>query len=179
MAFTITYFGLGADTVHVSPEDLVVWFKIQFGTECCYLIVGALVKFSLTIFILRLFPNKSIRIAGISIMAFIAVFTIAMTFALAFQCQPVNAGYDKSITDAKCWTPHIHYAVLMTQGVIMFLLDVLILSLPIRPVWKLQMPVKKRLMILGLFAIGALSYIQRYTRNPLSLMKTPKASLHA
>lgn len=156
MAFTITYFGLGADTVDVSAEDLVVWFKIQFGTECCYLIVGALVKFSLTIFILRLFPNKSIHIAGLSIMAFIAVFTIAMTFALAFQCRPAHAAYDKSITDAECWSPHTHYAVLMTQGVIMFVLDALILSLPIRPIWKLQMPVKKRLMILGLFAIGTL-----------------------
>ncbi|OJI96571.1 hypothetical protein ASPVEDRAFT_23577 [Aspergillus versicolor CBS 583.65] len=185
MAFTITFFGLGADTVDVPPEDLVVWFKIQFGTECCYLIVGALVKFSLTIFILRLFPNQSIRIAGLSIMAFIAVFTIAMTFALAFQCRPVNAAYDKSITDAKCWTPHVHYAVLMTQGVIMFFLDALILSLPIRPVWKLQMPVKKRLMILGLFAIGFLACIAAlvrfstlsYTQDSTNFTKSASTSL--
>ncbi|KAL2821355.1 hypothetical protein BDW59DRAFT_164235 [Aspergillus cavernicola] len=164
LAYTITYYGLGANTEDVSPEDLAIWFKIYFGSECTYLTVSALVKFSLTVFIMRLFPTKFIRIAGISTMVFIGAFTISMTLALTLKCRPLRASYDKSILDAKCWSSDTNFAVLMTQGVIMFALDVLILALPIWPIWRLQMPLKRRIMILGLFAIGFIACIAALVR---------------
>ncbi|KAL4941528.1 hypothetical protein BDV06DRAFT_223060 [Aspergillus oleicola] len=154
LVYTITYYGLGADTQDVSSQDLLTWFKIYFGAECSYLVVGAIVKISLIVFIMRLFPTKAVRTAGISIMVFIAAFTISMTLALALRCRPFSASYDKTITDAKCWSSDTNFTVLMSQGVIMFVLDVVILALPICPVWKLQMASRKRIMVLALFAVG-------------------------
>ncbi|KAL3463407.1 hypothetical protein BJX64DRAFT_120511 [Aspergillus heterothallicus] len=164
LAYTISYYGLGADTEDVSAEDLATWFKIYFGAECSYLVVGAVVKISLTVFIMRLFPTQFIRISGIATMAFIGAFTVSMTLALTLKCRPVRASWDKSITDAKCWSSQTNFVVLLTQGIIMFVLDVLILALPIRPIWKLQMPVKRRLWILGLFAIGFIACIAALVR---------------
>jgi hypothetical protein len=139
----------------VGAEDLATWFKIYFGAECSYLAVGAVVKISLTVFIMRLFPTQFIRIAGISTVAFIGAFTISMTLALTLKCRPARASWDKSITDAKCWSSQTNFAVLLTQGILMFVLDVFILALSIWPIWRLQMPKNKRLLILGLFAIGS------------------------
>ncbi|KAL2802686.1 hypothetical protein BJX63DRAFT_414189 [Aspergillus granulosus] len=164
LAYTITYYGLGADTEDVSAEDLAVWFKIYFGAECSYLAVGAAVKISLTVFIIRLFPTQFIRIVGIATMAFIGAFTISMTLALTLKCRPARASWDKSIVDAKCWSSQTNFAVLLSQGIIMFVLDVLILALPIRPIWKLQMPLKRRLWILGLFTIGFIACIAALVR---------------
>ncbi|KAL4886767.1 hypothetical protein BJY04DRAFT_213521 [Aspergillus karnatakaensis] len=164
LAYTCSYYGLGADTEDVSADDLATWFKIYFGAECTYLAVGAAVKISLTVFIMRLFPTQFVRISGIAIMIFIGAFTISMTLALTLKCKPVRASWDKSILDARCWDSGTNFAVLMTQGVIMFVLDVVILALPIRPIWKLQMPVKKRLMILGLFALGFIACIAALVR---------------
>ncbi|KAJ0422323.1 hypothetical protein BJY00DRAFT_82086 [Aspergillus carlsbadensis] len=164
LAYTISYYGLGADTEDVGAQDLATWFKIYFGAECTYLAVGAAVKISLTVFIMRLFPTQFIRIAGISTMAFIGAFTISMTLALTLKCRPVRASWDKSITDAKCWSSQTNFAVLLTQGVIMFVLDVFILALPILPILKLQMRLKRRLWVLALFAIGFIACIAALVR---------------
>ncbi|KAL2797151.1 hypothetical protein BJX66DRAFT_298293 [Aspergillus keveii] len=164
LAYTISYYGLGADTEDVGAQDLATWFKIYFGAECSYLAVGAVVKISLTVFIMRLFPTQFIRIAGISAMAFIGAFTISMTLALTLKCRPARASWDKSITDAKCWSSQTNFAVLLTQGIIMFVLDVFILALPVWPILRLQMRLRKRLLILGLFAIGFVACIAALVR---------------
>lgn len=116
--------------------------------------MAAAVKTSLVLFIVRLFPTRGIAIAGRCILGFVALFTISGTLALAFQCRPFRAGFDKTITDAKCYSVNTSFGILMMQGVIMFVVDVIILALPIRRVWQLQMPRARRVMILGLFCIG-------------------------
>ncbi|SPB43805.1 unnamed protein product [Aspergillus niger] len=103
---------------------------------------------------MRLFPTHSISIAGKSILGFLAVFTLAGTLALAFQCRPVRAGFDKTIPDAKCYSVNTSFAILMAQGVIMFVMDLAILALPLRRVWQLQMPRGRRVLVLGLFCLG-------------------------
>ncbi|EHA26904.1 hypothetical protein ASPNIDRAFT_35665 [Aspergillus niger ATCC 1015] len=144
LAFTITYYGLGKKTKDVPDADLLVWWKIYYAALCSYLLVAASVKTSLTVFIMRLFPTHSISIAGKSILGFLAVFTLAGTLALAFQCRPVRAGFDKTIPDAKCYSVNTSFAILMAQGVIMFVMDLAILALPLRRVWQLQMPRGRR-----------------------------------
>ncbi|KAL4918278.1 hypothetical protein BDW62DRAFT_210563 [Aspergillus aurantiobrunneus] len=141
------------------------WFEVYFGAECSYLTVGAAVKVSLIVFIMRLFPTKFIRIAGISIMVLIAALTISMTLALALKCRLLSASHDKSIPDAKCWSSGTNFAVFMTQGVIMFVLDVM-------------MPSKKRLMILG-FAIPALVRFSTlaYAKDESNFTKSTATSL--
>ncbi|KAI2832446.1 hypothetical protein CBS147345_9880 [Aspergillus niger] len=154
LAFTITYYGLGKKTKDVPDADLLVWWKIYYAALCSYLLVAASVKTSLTVFIMRLFPTHSISIAGKSILGFLAVFTLAGTLALAFQCRPVRAGFDKTIPDAKCYSVNTSFAILMAQGVIMFVMDLAILALPLRRVWQLQMPRGRRVLVLGLFCLG-------------------------
>ncbi|KAL7659140.1 hypothetical protein ACMYSQ_002080 [Aspergillus niger] len=164
LAFTITYYGLGKKTKDVPDADLLVWWKIYYAALCSYLLVAASVKTSLTVFIMRLFPTRSISIAGKSILGFIAVFTLAGTLALAFQCRPVRAGFDKTIPDAKCYSVNTSFAILMAQGVIMFVMDLAILALPLRRVWQLQMPRGRRVLVLGLFCLGFTACIAALVR---------------
>ncbi|KAL4798061.1 hypothetical protein BDV19DRAFT_35430 [Aspergillus venezuelensis] len=164
LAYTFTYYGLGADTHNVPSQDLLTWFKIYFGVECSYLVVGAIVRISLIVFIMSLFPTKTIRTAGISLMVFIGAFTISMTLALALKCRPFSASFDKTTPDAKCWSSDTYFAVVMTQGVIMFVLDVIILALPFRPTWRLPMDTRERLMVLGLFAVGLVASVAALVR---------------
>ena len=114
-------------------------------------------KASLLIFIMRLFPTRFVHIAGKALLGIIAAFTLSGTLALVFQCRPVQAAYDKAITNSSCYPTETSYAILMMQGVIMFVLDVSILVLPIRPIWQLQMPIRRRILVLGLLCIGKFS----------------------
>ncbi|KAE8374064.1 hypothetical protein BDV26DRAFT_284574 [Aspergillus bertholletiae] len=154
LAYTITYYGLGQELRYVSSDDQVVFLTLEYASQCAYLVIAATVKASLLVFIMRIFPTRFVQIAGKSLLVFIACFTISGTLALVFQCRPIQAAYDKSISDYSCYSPQTSYAILMTQGVIMFVLDVTILVLPMRPIWQLQMPLKKRLLIIGLLCIG-------------------------
>ncbi|KAK7936175.1 hypothetical protein PG985_001670 [Apiospora marii] len=79
-----------------------------------------------------------------------AVFYVAATFVIAFSCRPVS----------KFWTP-------MGEGIcinrrnfdfasacINLVLDVIILIIPQRMIWKLQMPLRRKVGISAIFSIG-------------------------
>ncbi|GKZ16880.1 hypothetical protein AbraIFM66951_006373 [Aspergillus brasiliensis] len=113
---------------------------------------------------MRLFPTHGIIITGKCILGFLAVFTLSGSLALAFQCRPVRAGFDKTILDAECYSIDTSFAILMAQGVIMFVMDLIILTLPIRRVWQLQMPLGRRVLVLGLFCLGFTACIAALVR---------------
>ncbi|RAH39822.1 uncharacterized protein BO95DRAFT_377114 [Aspergillus brunneoviolaceus CBS 621.78] len=154
LAYTITYYGLGEPLQNVSADQLVVFLTLEYASQCAYLVIAAAVKASLLLFIMRLFPTRFVHLVGRCLLGVIAAFTLSGTLALVFQCRPVQAAYDKTLTHATCYTPETSYAILMMQGVVMFVLDVIILILPMRPIWQLQMPMKKRLLVIGLLCIG-------------------------
>ncbi|KAJ5805941.1 uncharacterized protein N7503_003543 [Penicillium pulvis] len=54
----------------------------------------------------------------------------------------------------------------MYQCVLMFLVDLAIIVLPMPSIWKLQMPLRRRLSISGLFALGILSCVAALARLP-------------
>ncbi|PYH45988.1 uncharacterized protein BP01DRAFT_397924 [Aspergillus saccharolyticus JOP 1030-1] len=154
LAYTITYYGLGEPLGKVSADQLVVFLTLEYASQCAYLVIAATVKASLLLFIMRLFPTRSVHLVGRGLLWLIAAFTLSGTLALVFQCRPVRAAYDKTVADATCYPTQTSYAILMMQGVTMFVLDVIILGLPMPSIWKLQMPIQKRLWVLGLLGIG-------------------------
>ncbi|PYH98600.1 hypothetical protein BO71DRAFT_316048 [Aspergillus ellipticus CBS 707.79] len=159
LAYTITYYGLGMPLTEVSAEDL-----LEYASQCAYLVIAANVKTSLLIFIMRLFPTRLINIVGKSLLVFTAAFTLSGTLALVFQCNPIRAVYDTTISDSTCYPTETSYSILMLQVVIMFVLDVTILLLPMRSIWQLQMPIRKRLLTLGLLCVGFIACIAALVR---------------
>ncbi|GLA55316.1 hypothetical protein AnigIFM63604_001963 [Aspergillus niger] len=157
LAYIITYYGLGRPMKYVPTDHLVVFLTLEYASQCAYLVIAATVKASLLIFIMRLFPTRFVHIAGKALLGIIAAFTLSGTLALVFQCRPVQAAYDKAIANSSCYPTETSYAILMMQGVIMFVLDVSILVLPIRPIWQLQMPIRRRILVLGLLCIDSAS----------------------
>lgn len=109
---------------------------------------------SLVIFIMRVFPTKFIRNYGLGIIVFLALLTISGELPLILQCKPVRAAYDATIIDKKCFTPDTLFNIEMYQGVLMFVIDIVIITMPIPTIWKLQMPIQRRLSIIGLFSLG-------------------------
>ncbi|KAL2824309.1 hypothetical protein BDW59DRAFT_173026 [Aspergillus cavernicola] len=164
IAYTITYYGLGAHQADVSMEDLVVWLKIYYAALCSYLVVAAVVKLSLVTFIMRVFPTRYVKIIGYAIIASIIIFTISGELTLAFQCKPIRGFWDKTILSAKCFSADTLFALTMYQGVLMFIFDVAIIILPMPAIWKLQMPLKKRLLVLFVFSFGLVACVAALVR---------------
>ncbi|EAU29288.1 predicted protein [Aspergillus terreus NIH2624] len=157
LAYTITYYGLGRHTWDVPNVHLVTWLKIYYAALCSYLVVAFAVKVSLVTFIMRVFPQDYVRKGGLALIGFMTLFTISGELALAFQCKPIRAFWDKTITTATCFSTDTMFGITMYQGVVMFVCDVIIVGLPILPIWGLQMPVKRRLSVVFLFSFGILA----------------------
>lgn len=110
---------------------------------------------------MRIFPQRYVQHIGMGIIAFLAVFTISGEFALIFQCTPIQAAYDKSMEHYKCFSQDTLFGINMYQGVLMFLVDVVIIILPMPSIWQLQMPTRKRILIVSMFCPGGLSFYLR------------------
>lgn len=118
-----------------------------------YMVLTGLIKLTFLFFYLRVFSaqtkTKHAIIGGI---IFVILINTALFFATVFECSPVAALWDYSISghciDAKI-LPYI-------SGVVSSLQDIYVLVLPIRLVWNLNLSYARRVRLIGVFGLGIL-----------------------
>ncbi|KAL4940849.1 hypothetical protein BDV06DRAFT_13694 [Aspergillus oleicola] len=167
LSIIITFYGIGYHMNTVPAAKLVTMQYIVYCSLCSYLFVALAVKTSLTVFIMRVFPTTFIRRLGISMIIFMIVMTISGEFPLIFQCSPVRAAWDKSDPNYKCFSSDALMKIQLYQAILMFLIDCVIIIMPMPTIWRLQMPIQRRLVIIGLFALGFIACAAGLARIPL------------
>jgi hypothetical protein len=114
-------------------------------------------KLSIFLLYLRLFgPNKWTKyLTYIGIAMTFAVYT-ATTFAFGYLCvrRPGETWYESQTSD-RCLVNSI--PLYYIQGIFGLLSDLYIFFLPVPVVWRLQMPLKRRIGVMAIFATGILS----------------------
>ncbi|KAK2806410.1 hypothetical protein FQN50_005827 [Emmonsiellopsis sp. PD_5] len=160
-----TAFGGGSHVYEVSPETVAIFYKIYYAAMVSYLLVGMSIKLSLLTFLKEVFPEvKWLNNASTWLIVLLILFSISGEFVLIFQCKPVRAAFDKSIPDSKCYSNKALFAIFMYQGVIMFLINAAIFSMPIPILVKLRLPLKTRMLLVFLFSFGLLACISALLR---------------
>ncbi|KAK2737232.1 hypothetical protein FQN55_001253, partial [Onygenales sp. PD_40] len=160
-----TAFGGGSHVYEVSPETVAIFYKIYFAAMVSYLLVGMSIKLSLLTFLKEVFPKVAwLNNASTCLIVLLVLFSISGEFVLIFQCKPVRAAFDKSITDSKCYSNKTLFAVFMYQGVLMFLINAAIFSMPIPILVKLRLPLKTRMLLVFLFSFGLIACIAALLR---------------
>ncbi|KAF4309031.1 hypothetical protein GTA08_BOTSDO03135 [Botryosphaeria dothidea] len=164
LGLSIVYYGSGKNLVHVPQTDLLMWFKLYYVAMCLYLWVSLSVKISLLLFQRRLFPTGWLQTTTLCLMIFLTLFTISGSRALALQCKPVRAGWDKTLTEAKCFSTFTIYQITLYQAVILFVTDLIILLLPIPLLYKLNMRAGKKVACALIFGSGIIACISPMVR---------------
>ncbi|KAK7920006.1 Integral membrane protein [Apiospora marii] len=129
-------------------------------TTILHIFCAAAAKLSLSIFYLRLSPSTWYRRCSWVTTGLLGVYSFIMIFCMAFACSPV----------AKAWRPNVdgtclNRSALFTAAASMnTLTDIILFALPIPMVYGLQMPIKRRLAALGIFAAGLLIIIASLVR---------------
>ena len=116
------------------------------------------VKLAILLQYLRMFAptrsvNPSMWIAARVVIATTFVYYIISTFGTAFACSPRERIWNPLVTDGHCINNN---SLILATCVFNIVSDVVILLLPSWMVWKLQIPRKKKIGIVLLFAIGLL-----------------------
>ncbi|PWY72493.1 hypothetical protein BO94DRAFT_245705 [Aspergillus sclerotioniger CBS 115572] len=151
----LTSCGIGYHQDTVPDAHMILIETYVYILFCLYLWVALAVKCSLTVFIVRVFPTKWIRRIGLGNMGLMAVLAISGELPLIFQCRPVQASagdmgqvYSQLQVLLQC---RVGKPPAISGDLDVF--GVSIIALPIPTIWKLQMPVRRRLFIIGLFCL--------------------------
>jgi hypothetical protein len=113
-----------------------------------------LLKYSILCLYLRIFPNMWLKRCVFAFMAFTACFTIPLIFSAAIRCNPVRAQWDlEAARTAKC----LDWLIILKLTVVYEVIaEIVLFTLPLPIVFKLQMATAKKIQIIIFFGLGLL-----------------------
>ncbi|KAI4646261.1 uncharacterized protein J4E78_009182 [Alternaria triticimaculans] len=143
------------------PEIIVNARKYVLATECVFCVATGLVKVSILLFYRRLsaraVSNTFVWVTWATI-GFIIAYTIALTLAPILGCQPISAFWDQVNIIKKLQGYEFHCfdegADVFAASIISCAQDALTAVLPTFLYWNLQIPIRQKLALFGIFAMG-------------------------
>ncbi|RAL02664.1 putative integral membrane protein (Pth11) [Aspergillus ibericus CBS 121593] len=151
VAVAQTRWGLGLDSAYFPDENVVMFSKIQYAGGPIYTLALLGFKVSLLSSYLRIGGFVSVYRA-IIIVAIVAVVCnqLIFTFLLCFACDPVSRQWDMTIEGSCIDTVASYYALAGTS----LGFDIIIIALPLPVLWTLQLRLRQKIVLVGVFALG-------------------------
>lgn len=127
-------------------------YQLFFISQAFYKLTMNLTKMSILLLYLRIFIQKWFRIICHVLLVIITSYMVAAFLASVFQCTPVPRAWDKTIA-GKCidittnWYANAGFSIAT---------DIIILALPMYPLYKTKIMMKRKVALMVVFALGAL-----------------------
>ncbi|KAI0915157.1 hypothetical protein F4823DRAFT_630267 [Ustulina deusta] len=150
----ITGHSLVVNDLPVTNDLEILIQKYKYAYQTTEKIVFGLIKITLLLLWKRLFGrSRALIILCYVMIAVVAAWTVAFFFETVFQC-----GTNWTLN----WAPIFVFLtkctasldVLTVFGVTDVLTDLIIIAMPIPLIWTLQMPIRKKVAVTGIFALG-------------------------
>ncbi|KAI0802401.1 hypothetical protein GGR55DRAFT_451446 [Xylaria sp. FL0064] len=147
------YYGYGKHAATLTEHERYEAFKSFYLTQITYKTSINLTKSSILLLYLRIFTGvKWFRRTCLIVLTFVALYCVAVIIATIFQCIPVAAAFDKTITDKVCinngrfWFANAGFSIAS---------DIIILTIPMPLVYSLQIPRVQKAALFFVFTLGA------------------------
>ncbi|TLS26695.1 hypothetical protein PpBr36_04408 [Pyricularia pennisetigena] len=146
-------FGFHVDDIvkRFGPDALELFFKVLMTFTLLWCATTMFTKLSVLLLFTTLFPTRRMQMAAYVIGSFIIVWCTGAIIATLFMCQPFAMNWNRSIPGGHCGDDPLFYTIL---GVINIIVEVTILLLPMPVIYKLNMPLHRRLVVVGMFSLG-------------------------
>lgn len=151
--------GLGQDIWAVDASNLVTFGFYLYIVEILYLAVLTLIKLTLSVFYLEIFPGRGIRILLWGTIVFHILFGVAYIIKAIFQCHPITYNWDKYDTQhpeaihGHCVNINVSTWVNAAINVAM---DFWLIAIPLTQLRKLKLHWKKKIGAALMFMTGLL-----------------------
>ena len=128
-------------------------YQIILPFEAMYALANASVKFSILMFYIRIFGTdrkfrRNVYIVG-GIVAAWATHIVLETFLI---CRPLSMNWDPA-AGGHCGNRNVMFVV---AGATNMVTDIMVMALPIPALWKLQMPMIRKIGLMAVFSLGRL-----------------------
>lgn len=112
-------------------------------------------KISILLLYIRLFIQRWFLITCWTSVGIVVAFTVGTVMSSIFQCTPIEFAFNKTLPGGgHCLSlPAFWYA----NAAFNILSDLVLIGLPIPIIFKLQLPLKSKIALCGVFAVGILS----------------------
>ncbi|OAG24768.1 hypothetical protein CC77DRAFT_1005711 [Alternaria alternata] len=149
----LLHHGFGLHITSVPPANMTFSLQVLYAGYLTYTAAMALIRISVGLFYHRLFsvacPNFRYQVHANTLLN--VIWLVGLNLAAAFECTPVSAFWDKGIEGAKCMpTLNIQLGSVVPSVV----LDLIALIMPLPIIWKLQLSMQRKVMLLGTFVLG-------------------------
>ncbi|KAI0873270.1 hypothetical protein GGS24DRAFT_402324 [Hypoxylon argillaceum] len=158
-----TRYGLGKHVADIPPDtDFITSNILFYAHQPIYYISVSLTKVSIILFYFRIFPQQSYR-AFLWVMMVIVILTgVTTTIAGLFQCNPIARAWNIDIPGSCFNQPALFFA----NGALNIGEDLILYVLPTKILWSMNLPLKQRIALVGVFLIGGLTIIAGIVRIP-------------
>ncbi|KAI1328539.1 CFEM domain-containing protein [Xylariaceae sp. FL0255] len=145
--------GLGKDIWTLPLKNIEnVLFYYYLG-EIFYFAALSMTKISLLLFMLRVFPDQAFRIKIYVVIGLCAGYGLAFVLATTFQCTPVDYSWLQIDSTVKGHCNDINLQGWMS-AIWNIVIDLTIIVLPLKNIYQLHLPLKKKLLIMFMFSLG-------------------------
>lgn len=126
--------------------------QLFYVAQIFYKVAINLTKTSILLLYLRIFVQRWFRICCYILMGIILSYMVATVASSIWQCSPIEGAWDKSIKPTcisltKNWFANAGFSIAT---------DVLILMLPMQPLWASKLPAVQKKALMFVFALGGL-----------------------
>lgn len=152
----LTAHGLGKDVWTLIPAEILEFGKSFYILEILYVTEMALIKLSLSLFYLRIFPGQGIRRALWAIVTLNVICGIIFILIAIFQCAPVSYYWTQYVDDVSPGRCIDINAFGWGNAAVSVLIDFLMIAIPLSQVRKLELHWKKKVGVTVMFMTGTL-----------------------
>ncbi|KAL4732883.1 hypothetical protein BDV11DRAFT_176228 [Aspergillus similis] len=145
--------GLGPAILYYEAPRLTLTRKLQYSFEVLSICALGCLKLSILFFYRRLFSSTRAKLCNSVLISITSLWTVTFTICFIVQCgRHFNARFG-SLKDLheKCGN---NFPLLIAMAATDVVVDLIILVIPIFMVFPLQMPLKKRLGVIGILMLG-------------------------
>ncbi|KAK4124292.1 hypothetical protein N657DRAFT_680304 [Parathielavia appendiculata] len=161
--------GVGYNMPETLP-NLETILKMLVAYELIFSTTISTIKISVLIFYLRVFVNRSLRIATKATLVFVMLWSVGNTLQVFLICRPFAKTYSLTV-EGVCGD---QIASFIAIGAFNIITDLIILTLPLPTVWSLKMSTPAKLGLTGVFLVGlivsVIAIIRIVTLTQLDLM---------
>ncbi|KAK1965657.1 hypothetical protein LY78DRAFT_579965 [Colletotrichum sublineola] len=162
--------GIGRHTSELDSRSIVIALKVWYTCEILYAFISALIRTSISLFLLRIFNRSTGKIERRLLQANIVavwVSSLAYLFIIVFQCDPPNYYWAKfEGLQGSCRPTHLVPNATISHSVVAAVSDWIIGILPMLILWQLNMKREKKIRLLFFFGIGMIAGIIMIIRIP-------------
>lgn len=133
-------------------SDLTTYAEVVWYSSIFYNATLGFIKISVLALYMRL-GDRTLRRLALIMIGVVSCQAGGNVLAAIFQCTPVAAAYDQTITDKKCININAFY---LANAAVNIFTDLLTYTLPIKLIINLQMPRRQKIGLAGILCLGLL-----------------------